>query len=123
MTKNPTKKKKKASCTHWAHAMKLVFINDILPFPYEILIYTQYIYIYIYVCVCVCVCVYLKKIYVYLCLFWISEQFLESFYEKKKKVTNFLTIFSNFHISGIKIFLKLIINKCSKVSLLFEPLK
>ena len=39
----------------------------------------------IYICVCLCVCVYLKKIYVYLCLFWISEQFLESFYEKKKK--------------------------------------
>ena len=97
--------------------MKLVFIKDILPFPYEILIYTQYIYVCVYVCVCI-----LRRftsIYVY---FELVNNFKKVFM-KKKKVTNFLTIFSNFHISGIKIFLKLIINKCSKVSLLFEPLK
>ena len=34
------KKKKDASCAHEACAMRLIFINDILPFPFEILIYT-----------------------------------------------------------------------------------
>ena len=41
----------------------------------------------------------------------------ESFYgkrKKKKKTINILTAFFIFHKSGIKIFLKLIINECPK---------
>ena len=47
----------------------------------------------------------------------INNSFKESFYEKrKKKLINVLTAFSIFHKSGVKIFLKRIVNHCSKGS-------
>ena len=36
----------------------------------------------------------------------------ESFYGKKKKTINILTVFFIFHKSDVKIFLKWILNKC-----------
>ena len=47
----------------------------------------------------------------------INNSFKESFYGKrKKKLINVLTAFSIFHKSGVKIFLKRIVNHCSKGS-------
>ena len=48
----------------------------------------------------------------------INNSFKESFYgkRKKKKLINVLTAFSIFHKSGVKIFLKRIVNQCSKGS-------
>ena len=43
----------------------------------------------------------------------VNNSFKESFY-KKKKTINILTIFFISHKSGIKTFLKWIINECSK---------
>ena len=47
----------------------------------------------------------------------VNNLYKESFYgnwEMKKKVNNILTIFFISHKSGIKIFIKWIINKCPK---------
>ena len=45
----------------------------------------------------------------------VNNSFKENFYEKrKKKVINVFTIFFIFYKSGIKIFLKWIINYCPK---------
>ena len=47
----------------------------------------------------------------------INNSFKESFYEKRKKnLINVLIAFSIFHKSGVKIFLKRIVNHCSKGS-------
>ena len=44
----------------------------------------------------------------------INNPFKENFMEKEKKTINILTVFFIFHKSGIKTFLKLIINHCFK---------
>ena len=44
----------------------------------------------------------------------VNNPFKENFYEKKKKIINILTVFFISHKNNIKIFLKLIVNHCSK---------
>ena len=44
----------------------------------------------------------------------VNNLFKESFYGKIKKVINILIIFFIFHKSGVKTFLKLIVNYCPK---------
>ena len=44
----------------------------------------------------------------------VNNSFKESFYGKIKKVINILIVFFIFHKSGVKIFLKLIVNYCLK---------
>ena len=44
----------------------------------------------------------------------VNNSFKESFYGKIKKVINILIIFFIFHKSGVKTFLKLIVNHCPK---------
>ena len=44
----------------------------------------------------------------------VNNPFKESFNGKRKKAINFLTTFSISHKSGVKTFLKLIVNKCFK---------
>ena len=44
----------------------------------------------------------------------VNNSFKESFYEKINKVINILIIFFIFHKSGVKTFLKLIVNHCPK---------
>ena len=52
----------------------------------------------------------------------VNNPFKESFYRKRKKnAINILTVFTIFHKSGVKIFLKWIINQYSKGKLLNIP--
>ena len=52
----------------------------------------------------------------------VNNPFKESFYgKKKKKKTNVLTTFSISHKSGVKTFLKLIVNHCLKGTRYHDP--
>ena len=44
----------------------------------------------------------------------VNNPFKESFYREKKKTINILTAFFIFHKSGVKNFLKWIVNQCPK---------
>ena len=44
----------------------------------------------------------------------VNDSFKESFYKKRKKVINVLTVVSIFYKSGVKTFIKWIINHCPK---------
>ena len=44
----------------------------------------------------------------------VNNLFKENFYKKRKKIINILIVFFISHKSGVKIFLKWIINQCPK---------